>query len=117
MRKFRSPWLGAWLVLNFSGLGLVREAQAQNQILANPTDVAHPWISNVNPAAIPFQNSQLALGIKVLHWGFLQDQAFGLRENGFNISFPFLLPHQIGLGVDVRQFYASVYSEISASAL
>ncbi len=117
MRQFRSPWLGAWLFLNLLGFGLVREATAQNQILANPTDLTHPWISNVNPAVIPFQNSQIALGIKILHWGFFQDQTFGLRENGFNISFPFLLPRQIGLGLDVRQFDASVYSELSASIL
>lgn len=117
MRQFRSPWLGTWLSLNLMGLGLVREATAQNQILANPTDLTHPWISNVNPAVIPFQNGQIALGIKVLHWGFFQDQTFGLRENGFSISFPFLLPRQIGLGLDVRQFDASVYSELSASAL
>jgi hypothetical protein len=71
----------------------------------------------VNPAVIPFQNSQIAFGIKILHWGFFQDQPFGLRENGFNISFPFLLPQQIGLGLDVRQFDASVYSELSASVL
>lgn len=117
MRQFRSPWLGAWLSLLLLGFGLVREAAAQTQTLANPTDLSHPWISNVNPAVIPFQNSQIALGIKILHWGFLQDQTFGLRENGFNISLPFLLPHQIGFGLDVRQFSASVYSEITASAL
>jgi hypothetical protein len=117
MRQFRSPWLGVWLSLNLLGFSLVREATAQNQFLANPTDLTHPWISNVNPAVIPFQNSQLALGIKILHWGFLPDQTFGLRENGFNISFPFLLPQQIGFGLDVRQFDASVYSEFSASTL
>jgi hypothetical protein len=117
MRQFRSPWLGVGLSLSLLGFALVREATAQNQLLANPTDLTHPWISNVNPAVIPFQNSQIALGIKILHWGFLQDQTFGLRENGFNISFPFLLPQQIGFGFDVRQFHASVYSEIAASAL
>ncbi|MDZ7290199.1 MAG: type IX secretion system membrane protein PorP/SprF [candidate division KSB1 bacterium] len=115
--QLRSRWLGVLVFLNFWEFALVREAAAQSQFLANPTDVTHPWISELNPAVIPFQNSQLALGLKILHWGFVEHQLLGLRENGFNISFPFLLPHQVGFGFDIRQFYASVYSEIAVSAL
>ncbi|MDZ7267905.1 MAG: type IX secretion system membrane protein PorP/SprF [candidate division KSB1 bacterium] len=99
-------------------LGAQPEAvRAQRQILRNPVDPTDLWITTVNPAAVSFQHSQVALGVEVLHAGFVPGQVFGLHENRLSLSLPYWLPWDLATGVEVRVFNASLYREIEANWL
>ncbi len=102
-----------------AGVFLTQHARVSAQGLEfwNTADRSRPWISEINPAAISFQNSQISLGMKAFQVGFLPDNGLGLKENRLNLSLPWLLPFEIGLGADVRYYSAGVYSETSASLL
>ncbi len=106
----------AWLA---AGIFLAPQTRATAQGLEfwNAADRSRPWISEINPAAISFQNSQISLGMKAFQVGFLPDNGLGLKENRLNLSLPWLLPFDLGLGVDLRYYSAGVYSETSASLL
>ncbi|MFQ5706104.1 MAG: type IX secretion system membrane protein PorP/SprF [bacterium] len=92
-------------------------AWTQGLNVLNPADRGIPWTSEFNPAVISFQDAKISLGLKVLHLGFVPDAAIGLSENRLNISLPFYLPNQIGVGLDVRYFSAGLYSEVAAALL
>ncbi|RMD99669.1 MAG: type IX secretion system membrane protein PorP/SprF [Calditrichaeota bacterium] len=83
----------------------------------NPADRSLPWVSDINPAIIPYQNTQVSLGLRVFHLGFLPGRALGLRENRVNFSFPFFLPYDLGFGLQMRYFSTGLYSELAASFL
>ena len=84
----------------------------KNYGIQNAGNYLHPWASEVNPAVIAFQNSQIALGLKAYQVGILQESAFGIKESHVNGSFPFLLPYDIGTGFGIKYFSAGIYSEI-----
>ncbi len=98
-------------------LGLTGGLQAQGYQIWNSADRQYPWSSEINPAILPFHNTQISFGIKVYHFGFLPNSAFGIRENRINASFPFYLPYDIAVGGDLRYFTAGPYSELAASVL
>ena len=83
----------------------------------NPADRNLPWASEINPAVISFQNAKISAGVKVFHLGFVPDASFSLRENHLNMSLPFYLPYQIGVGFDIRYFEGGIYSELAGALL
>lgn len=90
---------------------------AQDFDISNAADVTHPWISDVNPAMVSFQYAQVALGLKVFHYGFLPDQSLGIQQTHINGSFPFYLPYGLAIGGDLRYFSAGIYSELSSAIM
>ncbi|MDQ7064354.1 MAG: type IX secretion system membrane protein PorP/SprF [candidate division KSB1 bacterium] len=102
---------GLWL------LGMMGGLQAQGYQIWNSADRQYPWSSEINPAILPFHSTQISFGLKVYHFGFLPNSAFGIRENRINASFPFYLPYDIAIGGALRYFSAGLYSEVAASVL
>lgn len=102
------------LLISLSNPG---QTVAQDVRLRNTIDLSHPWASETNPALLSHQNRQIALGIKAFHYGFLQDNAMGLRESRINASFPFLLPFELAVGGDIRYFSAGIFNELSTSLI
>ena len=92
-------------------------ALAQRQVLVDPADRSNFWISSINPAVIPHQYSQVALGSEFYNLAFVPDKAFGINEHRVNLSFPFWVPYDLGVGLDLRAFNAPLYSELEASLL
>ena len=89
----------------------------QRQLLTNPADMTDLWSNQVNPAVISHQFTQFTVGTEVLHLGFDPGKAFGLSEHRFNIAFPYWLPLDLGIGLDLRTFRTSIYSEFETSLL
>lgn len=90
---------------------------AQTYDINNVVGKSHPWISEVNPAMVSFQYGQVSLGIRSFHIGFVPDNSFGINESHVSVSFPFLLPLELGLGADLRYYSAGIYSELNSSLL
>jgi len=90
---------------------------AQTYDINNAIGKSHPWISDVNPAMVSFQYGQVSLGIRSFHIGFVPEQSFGINESHVSVSFPFLLPLELGLGADLRYYSAGIYSELNSSLL
>lgn len=118
MTAYRQQFLHWSLLFLIILLGLAPHAGlAQRQILRNPVDPTDLWITTVNPAAVSFQHSQVALGLEVWHAGFVPGQVFGLHENRLSLSLPYWLPLDLATGVDLRVFNAAIYREIEANWL
>ncbi len=118
MTAYRPQFLHRNLLCLVMLLGLAPHAGlAQRQILRNPVDPTDLWITTVNPAAVSFQHSQVALGLEVLHAGFVPGQVFGLHENRLSLSLPYWLPLDLATGVELRVFNAAIYREIEANWL
>lgn len=81
------------------------------------TGLTHPWATSVNPALISWQNSRVSLGHKVYHLGFLPDNSLGLRESHINASFPYQLPLNLGIGLDLQYYAAGIYSEFFSAIM
>lgn len=94
-----------FLILVF---GFGERSFAQGFDISNAADVAHPWSSDINPAMVSFQYAQVALGLKVFHYGFLPDQNVGIQQTHINASFPFYLPYELAFGGDLLIRYIRV---------
>ncbi len=92
-------------------------ATSQGLSVWNPADRDSPWTSAINPAVISFQDAKISAGLKVFHLGFVPDASFSLRENHLNVSLPFYLPYQIGVGFDIRYFKGGIFSELASALL
>lgn len=94
-----------------------KNSRTQGFNIYHPADNSQPWVSENNPAVISSQYTRVSLGLKVFHFGFLQDQSFEIRESHINASFPFYLPMNLGVGCDLRYFSAGIYSELTGSLM
>lgn len=99
------------------GIFATTHSWAQGFNIYNAADISQPWVSEFNPAVISSQFSRVSLGLKVFHFGFLQNQSFEIRESHINASFPFYLPMDLGVGCDLRYFSAGIYSELTGALL
>lgn len=97
--------------------GFLSESVAQNASLENVADWRRPWVSAINPATIPGQPARISLGLKAFQMGFLPDESLGLNESRMNVSLPFLLPFELGLGCDLKYYRAGAYSELNGGLL
>lgn len=103
--------------LVFCTLAAARPAAAQGYFHWNPADPVLPFSSEINPALVSKHFSQVAVGLQVFHYGFLDQSSMGLRENRLNFSFPYLMPLDLAIGFDVRYFSANLYNELAAAFL
>ena len=92
-------------------------SKAQGYFHWNTADRNKLWVTEINPALISFQNTAFSAGLKLFHVGFLPENSLGMRESRINISAPFYLPFEIGVGLDIRHFTAGIYSEISSALM
>lgn len=90
---------------------------AQSFDISNAADANHPWSSDVNPALVSFQYAQVALGLKVFHYGFLPDQNLGIQQTHISGTFPFYLPYGLAIGADLRYYSAGIYSELNSAMM
>ncbi len=96
---------------------LPAHTRAQGYFQWNTADRNKLWVTEINPAIISFQNTEFSAGLKLFHVGFLQGNSLGMRESRLNLSAPFYLPFEIGVGFDLRYFTAGIYSEISSALM
>lgn len=118
-RKFETfriiNWCSIILMILIFGIGDTLSAQGFE--ISNAADGTHPWSSDVNPAVVSFQYAQVALGLKIFHYGFLPDQNLGIQQTHINGSFPFYLPYGLAIGGDLRYFSAGIYSELNGAIM
>ena len=88
---------------------------AQGFTMNNKTDRFHPWVSDINPALVSFQNSRISAGLRIYHLDFLHEKSLGITESRISISSPYFLPFGIGVGCNLRYFSAGIYSELAGS--
>jgi len=113
----RSPILIYLIIIVSSLIFFSAKNWAQGFNIYHPADISQPWVSAINPAVVSSQYTRASLGLKVFHYGFLQNQSLEIRESHINASFPFILPMDLGVGCDLRYFSAGIYSEISGSLM
>jgi len=117
-RIFRKALLGtAAQILAATVFFSPASVHAQRQLLLDPVDQSNLWISSLNPAMVPYRLTELTAGIEIFHLNFVPGKSMGLRENRLNLNVPFWLPYDLGLGVDLRSFTASIYSEFEMNLL
>lgn len=104
---------GALLLL----LAAASPLRAQGWTFWNPADRSLPFSTAINPAIVSFHDTQVSIGSKFHHFGFIEDNSFGLREHHINFSAPFVLPAGLAFGFDFQYYSAMVYSELAASLL
>ncbi|MCB9501858.1 MAG: type IX secretion system membrane protein PorP/SprF [Deferribacteres bacterium] len=105
------------MLIIFFAAALPTQLSGQGYFYWNTADKSKPWVTEINPAIVSFQNTEFSIGLKLFHVGFIPDNAFGMRESRISFSAPFYLPYDIGVGVDIRHFTAGIYSEISSALL
>ncbi len=106
-----------YFILLFCFILAPKSSRTQGFNIYNPADNSQPWVSENNPAVISSQYTRVSLGLKVFHFGFVQDQSFEIKESHINASFPFYLPMDVGVGCDLRYFSAGIYSELTGSLM
>ncbi len=111
----RANGLRLFLLISFLLAAEITWAQGFN--VYNSADISQSWVSDINPAVISSQFSRVSVGLKIYHFGFLQNQSFAIRESHINASFPFYLPMDVGVGGDLKHFSAGIYSELTGSLL
>lgn len=100
-----------WLCLVGGILLYAASAQAQIYIGTSPADLYETQVSFMNPGAIPFQDAQFIFGSRVLNYGFLDNQALGLRQTFVSVSAPEVTRLQFGLGLWGSNFTSPIFSE------
>ncbi len=104
-------------IISFFVFGFLapRNSQAQGYYFWNPANKNLPYVSEINPAIITKQFTQIAAGVRLYHVGFLSENSFAMKESRVNLSFPFLLPTSLGMGFDMRYFDSGLFSELNAA--
>ncbi len=92
-------------------LGLIQILGAQELMRSNPADRSDPKALLRNPAIIPFQNLAVNFGMRILNYGFLEDNPAGLRYTYNTTSYPDLLGTSFALGFLAQTFNASIYTQ------
>lgn len=114
MRRFLKLafiWVGINIILT-----PILKAQ-QNLIIANPANIFDVKSSFTNPAILPFQESQLVVGMKVFHVGFMEDSKLGFRNNYFSLSSPYLSSDKLVVGITGQYFGVPIYKQSQFSFL
>jgi len=105
------------LFLFIAGVSVPTMLLGQAPELLNSAERGQPWISAVNPAVLSFQDARVSMGLKAFQFGFLPGQALELRESHINLSLPFYLPYELGIGADLRYYSAGIYSEVQGALM
>lgn len=88
---------------------------AQNMFFTNPSDIQNSQSAFVNPALISYQESQVSLGMKVFHLGFLDDNSMAFKNGFFSASIPYLVRGKVGLGLNGQYFNSPMYTQTNFS--
>ncbi|KAA3656269.1 MAG: type IX secretion system membrane protein PorP/SprF [Calditrichaeota bacterium] len=85
--------------------------RAQVAMNTTPVDFYHPGSAALNPAIIPFQDEQLAVGTQALHAGFLGGNAFSLRHDMFHVSLPAIRNWNLGFGLRGEHLNTPIFKQ------
>ncbi len=109
---------GVRLLLIFCFLGaLAFKSHAQNLIVANPAEDTDFKSMFVNPAILSFQDRYVAVGGKLFHLGFVQNQTSPFRQGFVSLSLPFGISNKMGLGIQGQYFNSPLFSQSDLSFL
>ena len=97
-----------WFIAHSTGM---YSLCAQNLVVANSANYRDAKTVFINPAVLPFQQSQLMAGMKVFHVGFMPDDALGFRNNYFSIISPFLFNQNMVVGMTGQLFGLPIYQQ------
>ena len=90
-------------------LGELSPVQSQYWIAANPADPYDCRTAFINPAIVAQQPGYIAVGTKLMHVGFLEQDRFGLRADYFSVTSPYLLDRGFVVGLAAQQFGVAMY--------
>ena len=107
MNKIRSKIALISIILSILAHGML----AQEMYRGNPADRDDPKTLLRNPAILPFQNLAVNFGMRILNYGFLEDDPAGLRFIYNTSSYPDLLGTGIALGVTAVSFNTPLYHQ------
>ena len=88
---------------------------SQNLIFTNPADIDEPRSNFANPALISYQGSQIVMGMKAYHVGFLDNNAFGFKSGFLSVASPYLVSGKLGLGMNAQYFNTPLYRQTNVS--
>ena len=88
-----------------------------NLVPANPANIFDAKSSFVNPAMLSFQRSQLLLGMKVFHLGFVESDAFVFRNNYISATTPYIFSDNVVFGITGQYFGIPLYNQSQVSFL
>lgn len=108
--------IGFFIAVTLAGV-LVNGAKAQNLIIANPAEDTDFKSLFVNPAILSFHQSHLAVGGKLFHLGFVDNQSSPFRQGFVSLALPFGLTSQMGLGIQGQYFNTPLFSQSDISFL
>ncbi len=92
-------------------LALTQDSISQNLIIANPAEMSDFRSSFVNPAVLSFQDAHAAVGGKLFHLGFVEDQTSPFRHGYMSLVLPFGINDMMGLGIQAQYFNSPLYSQ------
>lgn len=84
---------------------------AQEEMRTNPADWSDAKTLLINPAIAPYQNLAFNFGMKILQYGFLPDDATGLRHTYNTNTYPNFLIDGLGIGVTFQNFSSPFHSK------
>ncbi len=105
------------LLLILMVIGIPLLLAAQEEIRTNPADWSDARTLLINPAITPYQNLAVNFGMKILQYGFLPEDATGLRHSYNTNTFPSLLMNgKLGLGLSFQNFSTPFHSKTGIGA-
>lgn len=115
MNKFFKNWHFAAVL--FSGLFVYNPLHAQSFINASSVDLYDTQAQLINPGVLKFQDGQLAVGSRVLHYGFVDNNSMGLTNSYVSVTLPDVTKLKLGLGLFGTILNTPFYSENKANFL
>lgn len=99
------------LLAGMSYLVLGLQGRAQNLIHANPAEMYDFKSSFINPAIYSLQDAHVAIGGKLFHLGFVDDQSSPFRQGYVSVVLPYLLGNLSSLGLQAQYFNSPLFTE------
>ncbi|MFQ5602572.1 MAG: type IX secretion system membrane protein PorP/SprF [bacterium] len=96
-------------------MSLANPGRAQNMISANPAELIDFKSVFVNPAILSFQNAHAAMGGKLFHLGFVENQLQTFRQGFVSLALPFGIDDFTGIGIQAQYFNTPLFSQSNIS--
>lgn len=88
-----------------------QQISAQSLVNASSVDLYDMQISLINPGALRYQDAQFIVGSKILHYGFVDNNAAGLHNSYVSVTLPDVTKLNLGLGLLGINLNTPLYSE------
>jgi hypothetical protein len=100
-----------FLTLLFTLIFANQQVTAQSFINSSSVDLYDMQLSLINPGALKFQDAQLVVGSKILHYGFVDNNAAGLHNSYVSVTVPGITKMNLGVGFLGVNLNTPFYSE------